>query len=181
MINESIPADALANETYLFFDKSIFDVIIDNDDLTSATLTIGPSGDSRVVIDNIHEFQSLDALIQEITNSAAWATETDITWTTYIESHFMPGYGHDGMDGEVPHDTPEGNPPMHAEDGDIGHNGDEDINQDHQDIQNIQLVMHDEEDIEDRQSEPNTNETDNTGGVPINGAFRLMGVFKTGW
>ena len=67
LINESIPADALGNdeqqntsETYLFFDKSIFDVIIDNDNLASATLTIGPSGNSQISIDSIHEFESLE-------------------------------------------------------------------------------------------------------------------------
>ena len=171
LVKESIPADALANEIYLFFDKSIFDVIIDNEDLTNATLTIGPSGASQITVEDIHELESLDALIQAVTNSAGWAEETDITWTKYIESHFIPGYGYDGMGYEEPHDMADGQPPVHTEDGGAGHDEGPDINHDHQDIQAVQLVMQDEEGINSKDNAviPNTGYFDPTGVPPIDG------------
>ena len=177
LVKESIPADALANEIYLFFDKSIFDVIIDNEDLTNATLTIGPSGASQITVEDIHELESLDALIQAITNSAGWAEETDITWTQYIESHFIPGYGYDGMGYEEPHDMADGQPPIHTEDGGAAHDEGPDINQEHQNTESIRLVMQEEEGTNniDNAVGQNANETDNTGGAPVNGGLPIDG------
>ena len=109
LIKETIPADALANDeeenaedsvntskTYLFFDKSIFDVIIDNEDLTSATLTIGPSGGSQIVIENVHELESLDTLIQEITGSANGPVKQILHGLNTSKATSF-GCGHDGM------------------------------------------------------------------------------------
>ena len=188
LIKETIPADALAsndeqdaeqsinaNETYLFFDKSVFDVVIGNEDLTSATLSIGPAGASQITLEDIHQLESLEVLIGSITDAAAWAQATDVTWTKYIESHFMPGYGvgHDEMGGdEGPNDMPEGQPPIGHDENGMMNEGEPDMNEEHQDIHTTQLVMQEEEteqnDVQNVSTSHN-DEIDNTGEVPITG------------